>query len=85
MGRKSHYAEHRLKVLGLIEAAARAHDRPPSVRELAETTGVGLATMHSYLTRLAEEDLIAWQPAHHRSLHCTPSGISLAAQVHAQA
>lgn len=78
MARKSHYGQHRMTVLGLIHQASLRHAAPPSVRELAEHTGVGVATVHLYLKRLAEEGLIEWRPGRHRSLHCSPQGTLLA-------
>lgn len=74
MGRKSYYAQHRLVVLEAIQAAELRHASPPSVRELADLVGVGVATMHLYLSRLAEEGLITWRHNSHRSLRSTPSG-----------
>ena len=77
VGRKSHYGEHRIPVLRLIDDAARRHAKPPSVRELAESIGVGVATVHLYLSRLAEEGLVEWRQGSHRSLRCTPQGSQL--------
>ena len=75
MARASKYEQHKDQVLDLIDRAAREHSRPPAVRTLADNVGVGVATMHSYLERLAEEGLVVWQPKHHRSLRCTQPAI----------
>lgn len=74
MARVSRYADNKDQVLTLIAETARKHAKPPSVRDLAEDTQVGVATMHAYLTRLAEEGLITWQSNKHRSLKCTAEG-----------
>ena len=75
MARASHYQDDREQVLGLVLAAAQSHGRPPSIRDLAEKTGVGVATMHSYLKKLSDEGLIEWVPGRHRSLQVTPAGV----------
>lgn len=77
MPRKSHYEEHRLEVLRLIEAARKAHAKPPSVRDLAEKTGVGVATMHLYLQRLTDEGLVERRINRHRSFRCSSAGVEL--------
>ena len=74
MGRKSYYEEHRVAVLRAVEQCERAHGRPPTVRELATSQLVGVATMHEYLKRLSTEGLIQWSPKTHRSLRLTPQG-----------
>lgn len=73
MVRASRYAEHRDGVLDEIASAQRRHAKPPSVRELAETFGVGVATMHHYLTLLADEGEVEWSPGRHRSLTLAPT------------
>lgn len=75
MARASHYDEDKAKVLDLVHSAAVAHGRPPSVRDLAEQLGVGVATMHSYLRKLSDEGLVEWAPGRHRSLRVTSSGV----------
>ena len=77
MPRKSHYDEHRLEVLRLIEAARRAHSKPMSVRDLADRTGVGVATMHLYLQRLTDEGLVGRRINRHRSFRCSAAGVAL--------
>lgn len=74
MARASGYENARDDLLQMIDAAARAHGRPPSVRQLAEHVSVGVATLHSYLQKMAEEGLVTWQPKHHRSLKITREG-----------
>ena len=75
MARASRYDDERKRILGLVHSADLAHGRPPSVRDLARATDVGVATMHSYLKRLAGEGLIEWAPGRHRSLRVTPAGL----------
>ena len=74
MARASKYEGKRDEVLALIGGAALRHSKPPTVRLLAEEAGVGVATMHSYLTKLAQEGLVEWRPGKHRSLALTPQG-----------
>lgn len=74
MARPSQYTQHRDDVLALIDAAAARHTSPPTVRALAEELGVGVATMHSYLGKMAEEGLVEWQPRSHRSIRLTLLG-----------
>jgi len=74
MARASLYAAHRDQVLRCIDTSVKSHARPPSVRELAEECGVGVATMHSYLQKLAEEGVVEWRQGRHRSLRLTPEG-----------
>lgn len=75
MARASKYGENRAPLLAMINEAHRRHGKAPTVRELADWCEVGVATMHSYLQKLAEEEMIQWQPGKHRSLQCTPAGI----------
>lgn len=77
MARPSKYVEHRDRILALIHSAAARHSLPPTVRTLAEELGVGVATVHSYLGKLAEEGLVRWQPKSHRSLQLTQLGFQL--------
>lgn len=74
MARASRYDEVAPKVLEQIAEAERRHSKPPSVRGLADTHGVAVATMHSYLSRLAEAGQIEWRAARHRSLKLTDAG-----------
>lgn len=75
MPRASKYEQHRDGVLARIQLELQRHGRPPSVRSLAEEMHVGVATMHSYLSKMAEEGLIEWRSKSHRTLRCTPKGI----------
>jgi DNA-binding IclR family transcriptional regulator len=68
MARTSKYEDHKAQVLELVIEAEDRHAKPPSIRALAEAVGVGVATMHSYLSRLSEEGAVEWTPKHHRSL-----------------
>jgi DNA-binding transcriptional regulator YhcF (GntR family) len=74
MARASLYVSHRTQVLVAIDHSIKSHARPPSVRELAEECGVGVATMHSYLQKMAEEGVVEWRQGRHRSLRVTPQG-----------
>lgn len=74
MARASKYEDKKEEIIALIGEAMARHSKPPAVRDLADQTGVGVATMHSYLRKLAEEGLVEWQPNRHRSLKCTPQG-----------
>lgn len=74
MARASRYDEVAPKVLEQIANAEARHAKPPSVRGLADSFGVAVATLHSYLTRLAKEGLIEWRTARHRSLKLTEAG-----------
>lgn len=74
MARISHYEDNRREVLRLIFQAQVAHGKAPSIRFLARHCHVGLATMHSYLTKMHEEGLVEWRPGKHRSLKCTEMG-----------
>jgi DNA-binding IclR family transcriptional regulator len=68
MGRASKYDQHRTDILSALAEAEASHARPPTVRSLADGCGVGVATMHSYLTKLSEEGVVEWKPKSHRSL-----------------
>lgn len=77
MARRSEYGNQKTAVLAEIGDRMRRHSKMPTVRELADRFEVSAATMHSWLTRLAEEGLVEWTPGRHRSLRCTPRGIQL--------
>ena len=46
-------------------------DRPysPTVRELAEATGLALSTVHAHLAQLRARGLVDWIDGHVRTLH----------------
>ena len=75
MARTSKFDDNKNEILGIIEAAVQRHSKAPTVRELADTFAVAPATMHSWLSKLAEEGLIAWAPGRHRSLRLTPEAV----------
>jgi len=77
MARATRYGEQKLAVLAEVSERVRQHSKVPTVRELAERFGVSPATMHSWLVRLAGEELVEWSPGRHRSLRCTPRAIQL--------
>lgn len=74
MGRQSHYEDKKRFILLAIHDVHKAAGRAPSVRELAYRAAVGVATVHSYLGKMAQEGLIVWQPKAHRTLRLTPLG-----------
>lgn len=86
MARATRFDEVAGKILERIQAAESRHAKAPSVRELADYCEVAVATMHSYLARLAgamdekgvatEPVLIEWKTGRHRSLKLTDQGRS---------
>lgn len=80
MARASKYEEKRDEVLSLILRAATQHSKPPTVRDLAAGADVGVATMHSYLQKLAEEEMVEWTPGRHRSLKLSPKALQQLSQ-----
>lgn len=74
MARASKYPEVKKDVLGAIVEAAVAHRSGPSVRDLATSFEVSPSTMHSFLSKLADEGLVEWNPGRHRSLRPTQAG-----------
>lgn len=79
MSRATRYEEVAPKVIEAVRAAEDRHSPAPSVRQLAEEANVAVATMHSYLTKLAEEGLIEWRTGRHRTLRLTAAGRAVAA------
>lgn len=77
MGRQSHYEDKKHSLLSCVDTLSRSLGRAPSVRELADNIEVGVATVHSYLAKMAGEGLVQWQPKSHRSLRLTTSGQDL--------
>lgn len=77
MARATNYQDDKEWVVKLIHDAQVAHSRPPTVRALATELGVGVATMHSYLRKMADEGLVDWKSGHHRSLRVTDRGMTL--------
>lgn len=75
MARTSRYARTRDEILESLRKAEAAHSQPPTVRDLAEANSVGVATMHSYLQKLAEEGMVEWRQGRHRSLRLTQLAI----------
>lgn len=74
MGRRSQYPVKRDEIVSAIAALTEERHRNPSVREIAERTGLSVATLHSYLQRLADDGLIEWRSKRHRSIRLTPDG-----------
>lgn len=77
MARASNYEPLKESVLDALHVAYLRHSKPPTVRDLAETVQVGVATMHLYLKKLAEEGLVEWSEGRHRSLKITQAGLDL--------
>lgn len=78
MARETRYDEVAPSILVTVRAAEDRHAPAPSVRDLATNHGVAVATMHSYLKKMAEEGLVEWRTGRHRSLRLTAAGRSLA-------
>ena len=77
MARASKYDESKHTMLLRISAAQSTDSVMPSIREFADELDVGVATAHSYLSKLASEGLIEWEPGRHRSLRLTRQGSQL--------
>lgn len=77
MTRASKYKDQKAAVLRVIFRKQMAHGRSPSVRDLADQFEVGVATMHSYLTKLHHEGMIEWKPGRHRTLKVTQNGLKV--------
>lgn len=73
MARASKYDESKRYMLRRI-LGSQGQSAAPSVREFAQELDIGVATVHSYLSKLAEEGLIEWEQGRHRSLRLTPTG-----------
>lgn len=78
MGRKSHYMASKILILQSIHGLTMQRRTSPTVREVAEDTGISMATLHSYLQRLSQEGLVQWRPKRHRSLQLTKAGQNMA-------
>jgi predicted transcriptional regulator len=44
-------------------------DRHPSLRSVADTTGIPWGSIHGHLCKLRDLGLVAWTPGHVGSLH----------------
>lgn len=73
MARASKYEDSRDVIISLLAKAVTTHGRPPTVREVAEATSVGVGTAHSYLVKLEEEGLVE-RHAGHRRVNLTEKG-----------
>lgn len=80
MARSSQYGDVKIDVLAEIRRAAESHAKPPSVRTLATKFNVSVSTMHSYLSKLADEGMVEWSPGRHRTMRLTPTGSQLSSQ-----
>jgi Mn-dependent DtxR family transcriptional regulator len=80
MARASNYAQNRTAIVEQLAEAETHHSLAPTVRDLATAMNVGVATVHSYLRRLAMEGMVEWTPNKHRSLRLTDTGRTLIAQ-----
>jgi DNA-binding IclR family transcriptional regulator len=77
MGRASLYEFKRDGILEVIRRLS-ASGRAPSLREVASVADVSVATLHSYLKRMADEGLVEWHSKSHRSLRLTePSNFNV--------
>ena len=77
MARPSMYKLNRERVLEAIEEAHAGEGVPPTVRELSKKTRISVSTLHSYITRMHEDELVTWQPKSHRSIKVTAKGRDL--------
>jgi DNA-binding transcriptional regulator YhcF (GntR family) len=75
MVRASKFEDSREQILATLNQSQLQHGKPPAVRDLAVQFEVGVATMHSYLQKLAKEGMVEWRPGRHRTLHLTPAGL----------
>lgn len=73
MSRPSHYDDHRDAILSAIEKRTTYNmGKPPTMRDISQDTGCSLATLHTYLLRMRDENLITFSPKLHRSLRVNP-------------
>lgn len=75
MGRRSLYEIRKDSVLYAIKQLTDQRGSPPSLRDVAEVTGISVSTLHHYLPRMAEEGLVTWQPKSHRTVRLTTSAL----------
>lgn len=60
------------RVLQAVRDHWSEHRYPPTVRELADATGIqSPSTIHRHLTYLREDGQVAWTPGHPRTLILT--------------
>lgn len=77
MARESKYLERRDAIIASIERHTTLNrGRPPTLRDVAKDIGCGLGTLHSYLQRMHDEDLIIYFPRTHRTLRVHPEARS---------
>lgn len=77
MARPSLYKLNRDVVISAIDSLSRSAGKPPTMREVAERTGISVSTLHSYVNRMHDEGLVTWQPRSHRSVRLTAQGMNL--------
>jgi DNA-binding IclR family transcriptional regulator len=56
-------------VLEALEELTTGKPFAPTVRELAEATGLALSTVHAHLAQLRARGLVDWVDGHVRTLH----------------
>jgi repressor LexA len=64
-----------LRVMELIEASRRSHGYPPTIRELADATGVSSThTVACHLEALKTKEFVTWSVGKGRTLSVTDAG-----------
>jgi len=76
MGRRSLYEARKDIVLFAVKRLTDDKGSPPSLRDVSEVTGIGVSTLHNYLPRMADENLVTWQPKSHRTIRLTSEALA---------
>lgn len=77
MGRRSLYDIRKDSVLVAVKRLSDSKGSPPSLRDVAEVTGISVSTLHNYLPKMADEGLVTWQPRSHRTIRLTQEGLKI--------
>jgi DNA-binding IclR family transcriptional regulator len=75
VGRRSLYDVRKDSVLTAVKRLTDQKGSPPSLRDVAEVTGISVSTLHNYLPQMAEEGLVTWQPKSHRTIRLTTAAL----------
>lgn len=76
MGRRSLYEIRKDSVLYAVKRLTDERGSPPSLRDVAEVTGISVSTLHNYLPKMQEEGLVTWQPYSHRTIRLTSEALA---------
>lgn len=76
VGRRSLYEVRKDSVLFAVKRLTDERGSPPSLRDVAEVTGISVSTLHNYLPRMADEGLVTWQPRSHRTIRLTAESLN---------